>query len=110
MAISKSITLESGIELPNAYIRIDSFNYVNRVNEAPRVELLICIYKDEEARQRNKPEVVCLTALCSGDDFYTYFDLTVLEQLNISMISQAYLWLKTKDFYKDAVDILGMKE
>lgn len=110
MAIQKSLELESGIILPEAYIRIDTFNYISRVNENSRVELSILVYKDLLSRQMNKPEVITLTQVCTGDDFNTYFDLTVLEQPGVNILSQAYNWLKTLDFFKDAIDVIGNKE
>ena len=98
MGLQKDITLDSGVYLPEAYIHIISCNYICNVHVAVKV----CIYKDYNAYKDNKNEVASFTHVCT-DDFNTFFSISILNTENINIIGQSYEWLKTLDFYKDAI-------
>jgi hypothetical protein len=105
MGLQKELTLDNGIYLPEAYIKIISCNYICDYHTSVKVN----IYKDFNAYSDDKTSVTTLTHICT-DDFNTYFDLTVLNQENVNIISQSYEWLKTLEFYKDAIDVPEQKE
>jgi hypothetical protein len=105
MALQKNLTLDNGINLPEAYIRITSIVYVNNYH----VTIKVSIYKDKIARNANKSEVVKFQHLCI-DDFFTYFSDDVLKENGNSLTNKGYEWIKTLDFYKDAIDITDTKE
>ena len=105
MGLQKDITLDSGINLPEAYIKISSIVYVNNYH----VTVKVSIFKDKNARETNKQEIVKFQHLCV-DDFYTYFSDDILKEDGKSLISNGYEWLKTLDFYKNAEDVTDIKE
>jgi len=104
MGLQKSITMDTGIELPEAYIKIVSCEYVVDSNAIIKVN----IYKDYSAYQDGLKEVATFNHNCIGD-FNNYFGIDVLNTENINIISQGYEWLKTLDLYKDAVDYPTIK-
>lgn len=105
MAITKDITLASGVELPNAYIKIQVLNMTTDTS----VDVSVDIFKDQSAREDNKIPVVTLRHLCSNT-YDTYFAYDILNQLDINVISQGYEFLKSLPFYEGAVDTDGSKE
>ncbi len=107
MGLQKNITLDNGINLPNAYMKISSCNYINGYHCVVSVN----IYKDKTARVDNKSEVIKFKHSCSKiEEFEEYFSYTVLNQESINIISQSYLWLKTLSFYSDSIDVTDLKE
>ena len=107
MALTKNITLDTGINLPEAYIKIISCNYINGYH----VSVNVAIFKDKNARINKKQEVVKFKHNCTKiEDFAQYFSLDVLNEENKNIIGQAYLWLKTIDFYNDSTDDMDLKE
>lgn len=110
MALTKEIILENGITLSNAYIKIESLQFYNKVGEISFVDLTVSIFKDEDARIDRRPEVLQINHRCSGETFESYFSLDILNQEGFNMISQGYSWLKTLSFYVGAVDSQDSKE
>jgi hypothetical protein len=108
MALQKSIDLMNGINLPEAYIKISSIEYNNA--DTLSVRLSVDIFKDQDSRNSKKPEVVKYDYTISGDNFTTYFSLNVLSQDGKNILQQGYEYLKSIDFYKDAIDITDDKE
>jgi len=100
MGLQKELTLSSGIYLPEAYIKIISCNYICDYHTSVKVN----IYKDYNAYQDGKECITTLTHTCSTE-FNEFYNLTVLDEEGINVISQSYKWLKTLDFYKDATDV-----
>jgi hypothetical protein len=101
MGLQKNITLDNGINLPEAYMKITSMNIIYKST----VTITVNIYKDFDARQANKPSVVAFQHTCRDGDYFTYFVENVLLAAGVSDLSQAYLWLKTLPFYDSAIDI-----
>ena len=107
MALQKNITLDNGINIPEAYIKISSCTYINGYH----CVITINVYLNETARIDNKPEIVKFKHSCSNiEEFEQYFSFEVLNQLDVNIMSQSYLWLKTLNFYSDAIDITDIKE
>jgi hypothetical protein len=105
MGLQKDLTLDNGIHLPEAYIRIISCNYICDYHASIKVS----IYKDYNAYQDGKTSITTLTHVCT-DEFDLYFNLTTLNQQNVNIISQSYKWLKTLKFYKDASEVPKPKD
>jgi hypothetical protein len=105
MGIQKNITLDSGVNLPAGYIKINTINIINGVSAIISVD----IYKDKAASDDNKPSVVRFNHICSAE-YHQYFGINVLNQSNVNTISQSYNYLKTLSFYAGAVDVFDVKE
>jgi hypothetical protein len=110
MALIKNLTLESGINLPTAYLKISEVNYKNYAYQASYVELIISVFKDQDARESGKVEVIKLVHRCSSTDFNVYFQLSVLSEEGKNVINQGYNWLLTLDTYSGATSVLDDKE
>lgn len=110
MALTKSVTLNNGVELPNAYIKIFRMEYNNHATTPSCTIIYVNIYKDKDARDQFKPEVISYQYCVRNELFEQYFDLNVLSQDGKNMISQAYEYLKTMDFYLDASNVVDTKE
>lgn len=107
MGLQKNITLDTGINLPESYMKISSVNYINGYHTVISVN----IYKDKTARLDGKPEIVKFKHSCVEiEEFNTYFSLDVLNQVDVNILSQSYIWLKTLPFYTDAIDVTDLKE
>lgn len=107
MGLQKNITLDNGINLPEAYMKISSCTYINGYHTVINVN----VYKDKTSRVNNKPEIIKFKHSCVEiSDFNQYFSLDVLNELDKNIISQSYLWLKTLSFYSDAIDVNDLKE
>ena len=110
MALQKYIELDSGVILENAYIRISTIYFYNRIGDNSYVQIDVTVHKDLQARLDEKPEVTKFTYKCAEPAFTNYFSLTALNVANVNLISQAYNWLKTMSLYSVAVDIHDSKE
>ncbi len=110
MALQKQITLDNGIILTNAYIKISSFYFFNKVGDNSYVNIEISIFKDQQARIDGKPEVIRFNHKCADPKFTEYFSLAVLNDQDKNMISQAYEYMKTMSIYSGASSIQDSKE
>ncbi len=102
MSLQKSLTLQNGIILSAAYIKIIKihFNYA-----ASEVLITIAVYKDQTAHDNGLPEVLIINHKCSGFDFTTYFAEAVLDDVSNTPLTQAQDWLLTLDFYSGASEV-----
>ena len=105
MALQKNITLDNGINLPKAYIRIISINFITNAH----IVINVGVYKNKTSRNDKKPEVIKFKHICTNE-YNNYFDLNILNQENVNIVSQSYLWLKTLPFYSDTIDDMDLKE
>lgn len=110
MALQKQINLNSGVSLTDAYIKISSFEFSNKANDVSYVRLEVNIFKDKSARDDGRPEVTKFVHKIDNPAFTEYFSLSILNQENVNMISQAYNYLKTMAVYSGALDIQDDKE
>lgn len=106
MALVKSLLLDSGISLPEAYFKIQNVNVTLPADETKFAEIRVYIYKDAIARQELRSAILTLSYVVSGTDYFTYFDYSTLNELDVNIVSQAYLYLKGLAFYNDAIDML----
>ena len=102
MALQKSIELESGIILLEAYIQIIKVCVDSSNNH---IEFCISVFKDYNARINNKPEVTSLRLECRGNDYLTYFSDSVLKEIDKSLLSQSYEYLKTQSYFLGAANV-----
>lgn len=106
MALVKNVTLNSGINLPNAYIRVKRVDLYN----GRQVEITVEIYKDKVARNGNKSAVAEFTHKCT-DQYYDYFSCDILRVEGISVLMKSYDFIKENvAFYADAIDDYDLKE
>lgn len=110
MALEKNITLESGVNLPNAYIKVSEVIYFNYPFRPSYVEIIATIYKDQISRDSGFVEVTKFTHRCTSPNFDSYFSLDVLNEANKNIIGQAYEWMITMDIYSGATIILDEGE
>ena len=110
MALQKTITLDSGVTIEDAYIKLCEVNYFNKVGEPNIVRLHVTIFKDRAYREANKPEVTKMYYTITGDDYINFFSLSILSQESKNIINQGYEFLKSLVFFADAIDIEDIKE
>lgn len=103
MALTMSLTLENGIVLDNAYLIINTMNFIYKTVSV--VEIVLNVYKDQSAYSAGKPEVLQLRNKCSGSDFDTYFSQKYLNNENKNHVASAYEWLLTLDQYSGAAEV-----
>lgn len=102
MALNKNLTLENGILLSGAYIKVSKIEI--ELVKPERTIVTVCIYKDVDAYTDKKAEVLSIKHICSGNDYKTYFSTSVLSTVDTNFLSQSYLWLKNK-VYVNAQDV-----
>jgi hypothetical protein len=110
MALQKQITLDNGVTLTEAYIKIASFEFSNKASDVSYVRLEVNVFKDKTARDSGRPEVTKFVHKIGDPLFTEYFSLSILNQVDKNMISQAYSYLKTMSVYSGAMDIQDDKE
>lgn len=87
MAIQKDFQTDSGIDLTNAYFRIDTFR-----GDRERTFLGVGVYVSQQAREEGKPPAGWLE-----------FTLPT-PNTSSNMFADAYTWIKTQEGFDDAVD------
>lgn len=105
MALVKNITLESGVNLPNAYIKVSEVIYYNYAYRTPYVDVIVSVFKDQAARESGKVEVFQFNHRTPSAVFTSYFTLDILSEEGINVISQAYTWMLTMDIYSGATTV-----
>lgn len=90
MALSKTITTSHGLEIPNAYIRVDRLGG-NKNN----LDIKVSVYVSDQTQNEGYPWV----------EQYTYSFAPSVETGAENFVKQAYLYLKTLPEFSDAVDI-----
>ncbi|RLB71278.1 MAG: hypothetical protein DRH04_02035 [Deltaproteobacteria bacterium] len=104
MALQTSITLESGIELFNAYFKITQACLKLDLNSDFNIaEIHVSTFRDQQARQDQLQPVLVLTYFARGDEYKQFFDYDKLQDSNI--VRQAYFFLKTKPLFQGASDV-----
>lgn len=100
MAIQKAITLNSGIVLASAYHKVIKVNISKEINKS-EVAFFLQIFKDFGARNDEKGPVMLLEHRVGNhypnNDFDAFFDISVLNAVDVNAIKQCYEWLKTQD-------------
>lgn len=91
MALQQTVTTKSGIEVQDAYVRIDSVN-----GNKQQLGIIVRVYKDKAAADGNYAYL---------ENRYYNFEPSV-ETGSPNFIKQGYEHLKTLPEYADAVDLL----
>ena len=86
MPLIHDITLDNGVHMPTAYVVIREIR-LQLITE--RAYISAAIYYDSTTYTGGLPEVITMEHRCDGNDFDTYFDDSVLNQLNKNTLSQA---------------------
>ena len=89
MALSKTIKLSNGLEIKNAYIRIDTVNGFKS-----GIDISVNFYVSQEAFNNGQGYL----------EQRMYNFVPSVEDTAPNFIKQGYDYLKTLDEYKDAVD------
>ena len=110
MALTKPITMDTGVVLSNAYIKIVNICFKMNTNLQNIVEIVVNIYESKTSRDNFLPEIFQSTHKITGSMETQYFNTNVLSQDGINPIDQAYAFLKTLPFYSDATDVIDQKE
>jgi hypothetical protein len=97
MPIEKAMILDTGVNLPAAYIKIIRINF--SYQEPFSVEIIVSLHKDQASYSVSKLALEMRRHVCSGAGFDTYFLESVLNGLDKNHLSQAYAWLSTLDEY-----------
>lgn len=105
MAFTKDLTLASGINLPDGYIKINSLLIKNN----SKVDITVDIYKNQSAKNDKKQPVISMSHSCV-DKYFDFFSQDILNTEGVNVISQGYEFLKTISFYSDSEDVLDVKE
>jgi len=109
MALEMNLTLDNGINIPSAYLKIIEINNIIKVGEIKKIQIILNIYKDKDSRFERKPEIIQFYHECSSDQYEMFFNESILKQEGITSISQCYEWLKSLPSYTGAISILDEK-
>lgn len=109
MALKLDLILDNGIQITDAYCKIIEYTHLRPIGQNESLRFTVAIFKDEDARLSQKPEVSQFIHTCSGDNVTIYFSEEVLNDDGKTVITQAYSWLKTLPMYSSAVDVVDTK-
>ncbi|MCK9370526.1 hypothetical protein M0R04_11500 [Candidatus Dojkabacteria bacterium] len=90
MALQKAVTTESGIQCSEAYININNLHYLKN----GRTHVTINAFYNKDAKDSN-------CAILSSNNYVFSYDYTS----NLSIIVQAYTFLKTLPEFSGAIDV-----
>lgn len=104
MALQGQITFDNGIVLSSGYLIVTQvcLRYISNDN---RADIGILIFKDLAAYNAGNPEVIELKHVVDDGSFATYFAESILDDLGITCLTQAYVWLKTLPQYSGLTDV-----
>jgi hypothetical protein len=105
MALQKTITLENGVELAEAYIRINSVLMSNGTDISVLPFINLSIYKDATARQDGVDPVVTKTIPVEMAVYMEYFGSDVLDQSGVNPIVKGYEFLKVTTDFSDSLNV-----
>jgi hypothetical protein len=106
MAIFKSVILDSGLTVPNAYHKITKVNFSNFPDI--RVIYHVTVFVNQEARNLLKPAIKEFN-ISSVDK--TFFDFDIMNNENSNIIVKCYDHLKTmtdvdgNNYTEDVTDV-----
>jgi hypothetical protein len=95
MALMTAYSLDNGVDLPAAYIRVVGV----RMELREKIALIqVDVYKDAEFRQAGKPIVARLQYEATGEDYAAYFGYNVLDMQGVNCVSQSYQFINDRYF------------
>jgi hypothetical protein len=122
MALQKNFDLPTGINLPEAYIRISTLGMDLDPSRRKAVSITVQVFADKECRDELKLPVASLAYGCSEPEiavdpetgleieptdttYADYFSTSALSVDGVNIISNAYAFLKgTQALFNDAMD------
>lgn len=89
MALQKTIVLENGLSINDAYIRIDAISGYKK-----EIQISVNSYISQQDFINNKPYL--------EQNFYNF--IPNIDESSLNFIKQGYVYLKSLDKYRDAKD------
>jgi len=102
MALIKSVELDNGIVLSNAYIKICRIQH-DIINESVNIE--VSLFKDQAAYIADKPEVGTFNYSVTFSVYDTFFNEPLLKSENITLFIQAETYLLSLPYFSGATQI-----
>lgn len=102
MALQKTMTDQYGRENTDAYFVVRSIELYKK-DKVARINLNT--YINKAASDANKSPVAIKVYEIIGADFDQYMDIAVLDTEGVNALKQAYVYLKTTDYFADAIDV-----
>lgn len=104
MAIQKAYTHPNGTTYASAYHKVQVVELLKRVLESGETEDMamcrVAIFKDSEARTAGKVAVhefaFPVRNVYPTSEFDTHMGIDILNQSNVNVMKQAYVYMKTK--------------
>ena len=118
MAIQKSYMSKGGVELSEAYHKIDQASITRSVGNGGTANFSfsgnVNIYRDSTARTQGLSPVVnfsfAVTDVGDSTDFTDHFSTGILDSTNVNIVNQAYVYMKSQSSlfgidYTDGTDV-----
>lgn len=103
MALKLSYSDQYGTTHGNAYHRVTE---INRDIMHKQIRIEVSTYKDKDARDGGKKEILRrYFELSALDEGYSKFELTEIDKAGVNDIKQSYEYLKTLDDWSQAENI-----
>ena len=90
MALNKTIEHISGVNIEYWKIAKVDLNYLSYTGS-----VLLLGYISQEAREQNKVTLETKVVLINNNNFNTWFNLSILDEVNNNQIKNAYNYLKS---------------
>ena len=90
MALNKTIEHISGVNIEYWKIAKVDLNYLSYTGS-----VLLLGYISQEAREQNKVPLETKVVLINNNNFNTWFNLSILDEVNNNQIKNAYNYLKS---------------
>lgn len=99
MALNQLIQHPTGAYSSYWKVTTTNLNYVNQI-----ATIIMLGYVDEQARQAGKANLDMKSFVIDASTFQQYFSVTELDE-NTNPVKQAYIYIKTTDEFKGAIDV-----
>lgn len=102
MALKGKRTHISGVELPEAYIKVASI-FIHPIDRLARFQLNV--YRDQQARESDLPVFESFENAVYGDEYDSLFSTAKLDEINMNAIKKVYEHIKALPEYSGYTDI-----
>jgi len=102
MALIKSVELDTGIVLPSGFAKVCRISH-DIINNAIDIEVIL--FKDQTAYLAGKPEVGFFSYNVMYTAYDTYFNEALLKSSNITLYTQAEVYLLSLPFFSGATQV-----
>jgi len=103
MALQMEVSLENGINIQYAYLKVSKVNF--SYTDVSSVSVGISVFKDKDAYEAMKPEIINFFYTCTGTTFDMYFSEAFLSMSQVNHLTGVYEWLKSMPEFVTAEDI-----